>query len=335
MREQENTTDSRRRRALAAFGLFGLGSLAACSGTARSQSSASESPTLDGLGLSSGDLSPAFDPNVRTYSVQVNYATESLTITPVAGSAVTSVTIQGTEAGASAAVPLVVGLNTIQIVVTGTNGATDAYNLLVVRPTSTCALIPSETQGPFPLSSVLNDPSMVRQDITEGKTGVPLTVHLSLVDINTGCAAIAGAAVYIWHCDKDGAYSGYSSGQNGNHSGETFCRGIQVSDANGNVTFQTIYPGWYTGRITHIHMQVFLNNATGAPAEVTSQLAFPPAVTQAVYNSSLYSAHGQNTSVADFAHDNVFSDGVDLQLGTVTGDLTSGYHVSLTMGIAV
>jgi hypothetical protein len=73
-----------------------------------------------------------------------------------------------------------------------------------------CALIPEETEGPYPLTSVLSNSAMVRSDITEGKSGVPLQVKLKLVNVNNGCEAITDAYIYFWHCDKDGVYSGYS-----------------------------------------------------------------------------------------------------------------------------
>lgn len=194
-----------------------------------------------------------------------------------------------------------------------------------------CVLIPQETEGPYPLMAVLSNSAMVRADITEGKSGVPLTVKLKIYDVNNSCAAISGASVYIWHCDKDGVYSGYS--QPGiNTVGETFCRGIQDTDADGEVTFTTIYPGWYTGRITHIHFRVFLYGSTNATA--TSQIAFPQAVTTEVYNSSLYVSHGQNTSVSSFASDNIFSDGTTYQMATISGDIENGYVATLNVGIA-
>lgn len=199
--------------------------------------------------------------------------------------------------------------------------------------TGSCALIPQETQGPYPLLTILSNAAMLRQDITEGRAGVPLKLALRLVNVNAACAPIANTAVYVWHCDKDGVYSGYS--QPGvNAVGQTFCRGIQVTDANGEVAFQTIYPGWYTGRITHIHFQVYLANNLAVTATATSQIAFPQDVTAAVYGSTLYAARGQNTSVSGFAADNVFSDGTAYQMATVSGDVASGYSASLTVGIA-
>lgn len=197
-----------------------------------------------------------------------------------------------------------------------------------------CAIIPQETQGPYPLLAILSNAAMLRQDITEGKTGVPLTLRLKLVSVNGSCAPIANAAVYVWHCDKDGVYSGYSTNTNGNTLGQTFLRGIQVSDANGEVTFTTIYPGWYAGRITHVHFQIYLADNLQVTATATSQIAFPQADTTAVYNSTLYVTRGQNTSVTSFAADNVFSDGTTYQMAALTGDAANGYTATLTVGIA-
>lgn len=120
-----------------------------------------------------------------------------------------------------------------------------------------CVLIPTETIGPFPLSTLLNSSSVLRENIAEDKTGIPLQVKLRLVNINNSCTPVS-AYVYIWHCDKDGLYSGYSTNNNVGQAGQTYCRGVQYTNGDGEVTFTTIYPGWYAGRITHIHFQVFL-----------------------------------------------------------------------------
>ncbi|MBB6051156.1 Ig-like domain-containing protein [Armatimonas rosea] len=202
----------------------------------------------------------------------------------------------------------------------------------VSAPVASCHLIPTETDGPYPLYSVLSNAAMVRSSIAETKTGVPLTVELTLVSVNGSCGVIKNAYIYIWHCDKDGTYSGYSSTQNGNHLGETYCRGIQQTDSNGKVTFQTIYPGWYAGRITHVHFQVYLTSLSST-VTATSQFAFPQDVTQTVYASSLYAAHGQNTSVTSFSADNVFSDGTTYQMATLTGSVAAGYTAKLVIGV--
>jgi protocatechuate 3,4-dioxygenase beta subunit len=206
----------------------------------------------------------------------------------------------------------------------------DAFDYAAAR---TCALIPQETAGPYPLLDVLGDPKMLRRDITEGRPGVALALTLKLVNVNAACAPITNAAVYIWACDKDGLYSGYQQ-PGGDMRGKTFMRGIQLSNANGVVRFASIYPGWYPGRITHMHFQVYLNADTGGSASATSQLAFPQKVTKTVYDSALYAGRGQNTTVKDFEHDGVFSDGVSLQLCKTKGAVDTGYAAKLLVGVA-
>lgn len=195
-----------------------------------------------------------------------------------------------------------------------------------------CILIPTETAGPFPLYAVYNNPAMIRSDITEGLGGLPLYLTLTVVNINDNCAPIENVRFYIWHCDKDGNYSGY-----GNFPNATFMRGIQYTNANGVCNFTTIYPGWYNGRITHIHMQLYLSDTLAA----TSQMAFDNTITQSVYasNPTIYT-DGQNTSVAGNSTDSVFHDMTNTvnQLLTLTpimnGNTVVGYNGSLCVGIA-
>lgn len=216
---------------------------------------------------------------------------------------------------------------------TTTSTGTTTTTTTTTGSTGSCALIPTETGGPYPLWDTIAQAAVYqREDITENtQTGVPLTLTLTLVNVNNSCAAISGAMVYIWHCNKDGEYSGYSSTQNGNHAGETWLRGVQTTDSSGQVTFTTIYPGWYTGRVTHIHLRAYMGN----DLEVTTQMAFADSINTTVYNSALYSAHGQNTSVATNSADQVFSDGTTYQLLTITGNTTSGYVGTLEIGIAL
>lgn len=199
--------------------------------------------------------------------------------------------------------------------------------------TTGCQTSPSETAGPYPYDLSGNS-SMFRVDITEGKTGLPLGLTLTIVNANNNCSPIEGARVDIWHCDSDGYYSEYTEpGYLGtqDNTGKTFLRGIQVSDSNGQVKFTTIYPGWYTGRATHIHLQVYINSTL----KLTTQLAFPDSLNTTVYGTSDYSAHGQNTSVANNAADMVFSDSVSSELVTISGDTTNGYTASFQVGVPV
>lgn len=335
-----------RRKALGLISALGAAPLAGASDLmanpfGRATRPSGSDASLGALVLSSGSLSPAFSNATTSYTVSVANAVSTITLTATATSSSATITINGTvvKSGvASSAISLGVGTTSISILVT--NGLTTrSFSVAVTRAAassgSNCAVIPQETQGPYPLLAILSNSAIVRKDIRETKTGVPLTLTLTLTNVNQLCVPIANAAVYVWMCDKDGQYSGYSSTQNGNHQGETFLRGIQISDSKGQVTFTTIYPGWYAGRITHIHAQVYLNDNLAVSATATTQFAFPPAVTTAVYNSSLYSARGQNTSVTSFAADNVFSDGTTYQLLTLSGDTSNGYSASLNLGIAV
>lgn len=200
-------------------------------------------------------------------------------------------------------------------------------------PANTCILIPQETAGPYPWS--MGTSPFFRQDITEGNPGTPLNLTLTVVDVNNSCAPIQNARVDIWHCNRDGYYSEYGNqpGYLGTqtHVGETFFRGYQISDVNGEVNFVTIYPGWYNGRATHIHMQIFLNSVLQA----TSQMAFPDSLNTTINGSSGYSAHGQN-SLAN-ANDNVFSDTANTQyeIVNIAASGSGGYDASLTIGIAL
>lgn len=197
-----------------------------------------------------------------------------------------------------------------------------------------CTLIPTETIGPFPLSTLLDSSSVLRENIAEDKTGIALQVKLKLVNVNDNCTPVSGY-VYIWHCDKDGLYSGYSQNNNAGQAGKTYCRGVQYTDTSGVAHFTTIYPGWYAGRITHIHFQIFLTNyGSTARSTAISQMAFPAETTQAVYETSLYTK-GQNTSVTSFVADGIFSDGVEYQLATISGNVTDGLIAELEVGLAI
>ena len=216
--------------------------------------------------------------------------------------------------------------------------------------TTTCAVIPEETAGPYPgdgsntangsLANALALTGIVRSDIRSSIAGasgaaggVPLTVQLTLVNTNASCADLSGYAIYLWHCDREGRYSMYSSGV----TAENYLRGVQATDANGVASFTTIFPGCYAGRMPHIHFEVYrsLATATASTSKIkTSQLAFPLAPCQAVYATTGYSASVNNLAQISFATDNVFSDGTTLQLATVTGDTSSGYVAALQVGIA-
>jgi protocatechuate 3,4-dioxygenase beta subunit len=192
-----------------------------------------------------------------------------------------------------------------------------------------CTVTDTETDGPYPLYNSRGS-SIQRVDITDGKTGMHLNITITIRNVNNNCNIVTNARVDIWHCDKDGYYSGYTnSGYLGtqNNSALVFCRGLQYTDANGQVQFKSIYPGWYSGRVTHIHAQIYVNNVL----KLTTQIAFPEDINTAVYNSALYAAHGQNPTKN--TTDMIIRDSLDNELATVTVN-GSGYDLAHTVYIS-
>ena len=206
------------------------------------------------------------------------------------------------------------------------------------------AEIPDETAGPYPGDGsngpdVLEQSGIVRSDIRSsldgGATaeGVPMTLNLTILDMAGGDVPFEDVAVYAWHCDAQGGYSMYSEGL----ENETYLRGVQVANADGLVSFTSIFPACYTGRWPHIHFEVYpsvddITDATNAIA--TSQVAIPESACADVYALSSYDGSSQNMAQVSLDSDNVFGDdGGELQLATVTGDVETGYVVNLTVRV--
>ncbi|MDX3492222.1 intradiol ring-cleavage dioxygenase [Streptomyces turgidiscabies] len=209
-----------------------------------------------------------------------------------------------------------------------------------------CATIPDETAGPYPGDgsngvNVLKESGVVRSDITSSfgdsaggrAEGVPLTVTLTVVDAASGCGTPkAGAAVYLWQCDRSGDYSLYTAGV----TDENYLRGIQETDAKGQVTFKSIFPGCYPGRWPHIHFEVYgsLADATAATSITsTSQLAIPKDVCDTVYATDGYSSSVENLARLSLETDMVFSDGYDQQMAALTGSVEKGYTATLAVPV--
>jgi protocatechuate 3,4-dioxygenase beta subunit len=225
-----------------------------------------------------------------------------------------------------------------------TPSSTGNTNTATGNGNSTCSTrIPEETQGPFPADgsngpTVLSASGVVRTDIRPSfaglsgvADGIPLEIVLTIVSAST-CAPLSGRAVYIWHCDRLGRYSLYSQGV----TNQNYLRGVQEADANGRLTFTSIFPGCYAGRWPHIHFEVYpsLAAATSVANRVaTSQIALPKTACDLAYATSGYQSSVTNLSQVSLATDNVFSDGAALELATVTGSTASGFSASLTVAI--
>jgi protocatechuate 3,4-dioxygenase beta subunit len=177
---------------------------------------------------------------------------------------------------------------------------------------SDCTVNPSETAGPFPTKDPAN---YVIKDIKAGRAGVEMIANITIKNKNTGCGALQGAIVDIWHCDADGNYSEY-----GSLTSSHFLRGRQTTDMNGLVSFATIFPGWYSGRAVHIHIHIY--NAIGKTLLV-SQIAFPASVCDTVFTTAT-SFYKRGKADTTNERDGIFSDGFTTQLAGITGDTTKG-----------
>jgi protocatechuate 3,4-dioxygenase beta subunit len=222
---------------------------------------------------------------------------------------------------------------------------TDTPGVSVAAASADCQVIPEETAGPFPGDgsngpNVLNQPAAQRSDIrssfgtsTRTAEGVPLAVALTVTDSARGCVPMAGAAVYVWHCDRDGLYSLYSPGA----ESENYLRGVGVTDESGTVMFTSIFPGAYPGRWPHIHFEVYPDIATavasGEPRAI-SQLAFPADACAVAYTQPGYEASMLAISSTSLEEDSVFADdGGRQQRATVAGTPADGFTAQLTVTV--
>lgn len=207
-----------------------------------------------------------------------------------------------------------------------------------------CVEVPEETAGPYPADGsngpdVLSQNGVVRSDIRSSfgasrgtASGTPLTMKVTVLDLDHGCTPLKGAALYAWHCDAAGLYSLYSQGA----TDQNWCRGVQTTDADGAVTFTTVFPGAYLGRYPHVHFEVYPNLAAatgGGTKLVTSQMAMPEAACNTVYALSGYETSARNFPQTPLSRDMVFRDGVSQQMATVTGTPSAGLTSTLTIAV--
>lgn len=200
--------------------------------------------------------------------------------------------------------------------------------------TGSCTVSPTETAGPFPTKSPA---TLVTNDITSDRTGVALNITIAIKNTNDSCNALADAIVDIWHCDKDGNYSEYggTSMQSTNYTTVHFLRGRQTTDSSGEVAFTSIFPGWYSGRATHIHVHIY--NQAGTSLLIT-QISFPEGTNSAVVQVNAATTYGYTKGMTGYtynADDNVFSDDTEgAEIATVTGSVSAGFELDHTIYVA-
>lgn len=188
-----------------------------------------------------------------------------------------------------------------------------------------CILASEVTEGPY-----YTDPKLIRVDITEDKAGIPLEMVIQVVD--STCIPLENARVDIWHCDAQGNYSGYE-GQGSdsalNTKDQTFLRGTQFTNEAGIASFETIYPGWYRGRTTHIHYKVFLDEVT----ILTSQLYFPDALSEFIFlNADAYTGRDSERDTRN-GNDGIAQQSGDSSFASVK-EQSGKYVASLVVGVS-
>ena len=205
--------------------------------------------------------------------------------------------------------------------------------------------IPDETAGPYPGDGsngpdVLERSGVIRSDIRSSfdgangtAEGVPMTLTLTIKDLARSSAAYAGVAVYVWHCNRAGEYSLYSTGI----TDQNYLRGVQIADAAGRVSFTSIFPACYAGRWPHVHFEVYPDEASLTDVSkviATSQVALPKEICEEVYQQPGYEASVTNLAQVSLDDDNVFGeDSAALQLASVTGSVTGGLTATLEVGV--
>ncbi|MGL4407998.1 MAG: hypothetical protein ACRCTU_06360 [Zoogloea sp.] len=216
--------------------------------------------------------------------------------------------------------------------------------------TTSCSVVPSESSGSYPADgsntnstgstiNTLSESGIVRADIrssfgtkTTTAAGIPLTVTITLVD--TSCDVLSGYAIYLWHCDRDGQYSLYTSAI----IDENYLRGVQATNSSGQVSFLTIFPGCTSSRMPHLCLEVYASTAKAtsyANKLKTTQLAFPTSTLNEVYSTTYYASSAIHMASQSYSTDSAFSDGTSLQTLTMSGNAKNGYTAAINLAISV
>lgn len=282
--------------------------------------------STSGLSITSFTSSAAIGSSITITGTNFSTTASENTVTI---NGVVAVVTAATATSLTVTVPASASSGLIAVTVAGVT-VTSTSSFTVASAASSCSTTNSETEGPFPTK---NPSTLVMTDITSDRTGVAFAMKITITNKNNSCLPLAGAMVDVWHCDKDGNYSEYggTNMQSVNYTSVHFLRGRQTTDANGQVGFTSIFPGWYSGRATHIHVHIY--DSTGKSLLVT-QIAFPEGSGSAVALVNASTANGYTKGMSGYTYnatDNVFSDGVTNELATVAGSIANGFELTHTI----
>jgi len=204
---------------------------------------------------------------------------------------------------------------------------------------SACAVTREGEIGPYFVDEGV--PGFNRSDVrsnlngTSRQAGVPLTLTVQVLDTKAACAAMSGVQVDLWHCNALGVYSDEASEGT---SSQTWLRGYQVTGPSGTVTFTTIFPGWYRGRTTHMHLRVrskYSAASSTSDGRNTTQFFFPQDVINEISTSMApYRTRGVNlrTNASDYVYSSQTKGKTELEL---SGSPGSGYAASASIGLPI
>lgn len=192
-----------------------------------------------------------------------------------------------------------------------------------LNPETVCATSPKETAGPFPIKTPAQ---LVRENIIGNRTGIPLMITLKIQNVNDNCNPIQGVLVDVWHCDAKGNYSEYDGQLDGDFTSENFLRGRQTTDANGNASFISIFPGWYPGRTPHFHVEV--KSSSGKSLLIT-QVSWSEEISKTVYATQGYNGDSDTNN----SNDGIVSD-ANLA-DSLKGNTTDGYTLKKNIRVEV
>ncbi|KAF8447015.1 Intradiol ring-cleavage dioxygenase, partial [Terfezia claveryi] len=211
----------------------------------------------------------------------------------------------------------------------------DVNSLFPANPT--CVLAPELTIGPYYASNQL-----IRNDMREDIDGVELLLALEIIDVNT-CKVVPNVMIDFWHCSNIGKYSAFS---NEGTAGETFNRGLQATGSDGIATITTIFPGWYTGRATHIHIAAHINGTISSNGDFYSggvnphigQLFFPENTLKEIQSNSHYTTNSNtrtlNTEDSIYSQGNVSGLNPEMAIHYITeGNINAGIVATMVVGI--
>jgi len=199
-----------------------------------------------------------------------------------------------------------------------------------------CAVKPALTQGPYFVDERLNR-SDIRTNTSDGaaKTGALFALTFNVQRIASGiCSPLPNVFVDVWHCDAVGVYSD-ASDPGFNTVGQNWLRGYQMTDASGVAKFTTIFPGWYSGRATHIHFKIRQALSSSSAYEFTSQLFFNESFLTSLYTSTApYTTKGDTGRLRN-ASDGIYNQGGSQLLLTPTAASSGGYESTFNLGLNV